>query len=396
MNLKLLELGAHAVSLTLPVTFVYTLSLILHIALPAFNVEGYCCSNDGKILSYRLNGLFMLIVSIGIFYYLETNLQLIFHRYFIENMLIANVYGFVSSIIFYARGGKEDFKRCLTIDQVKEGTLPPPAKDFSSFSSSSSLLTFFLGCEWNPRICGVDVKMFLYAVGAIQLQINVLSFTAYQMSNWGGELSLAMGLYTLLFTWFLAEYMALEFIHLYTFDLFAEKIGFKLLWGCLTFYPFFYPLGGYYLSNIPRGVDLTPVSATLIALLFFLGWVITRGANLQKFYFRRYPTYKTFFFGLISQKTVPGSRILCSGWWGMARHFNYFGEILQACALSFPLFLLSHDVGGKVIAIMYPFYYCLLFIPRQRDDDELCRGKYGKLWDEYEARVPWRIVPYVY
>lgn len=83
------------------------------------------------------------------------------------------------------------------------------------------------------------------------------------------------------------EYIYFENVHLFTYDLFAEKLGFKLIWGCLLFYPFFYPIGVWALVNPkPHYGDIGPASATLIALLFFFGWFLTRGANLQKYYFK--------------------------------------------------------------------------------------------------------------
>jgi hypothetical protein len=42
---------------------------------------------------------------------------------------------------------------------------------------------------------------------------------------------------------FVVEYLFCEDVHTFTYDLFAEKMGFKLAWGCLCFYPFFYPVG---------------------------------------------------------------------------------------------------------------------------------------------------------
>ena len=63
-------------------------------------------------------------------------------------------------------------------------------------------------------------------------------------------------------SFFVVEYLYHEHVHLYTYDLFAEKLGFKLIWGCLCFYPFFYPIGvwpilqytgkGYTLSYRPK------------------------------------------------------------------------------------------------------------------------------------------------
>jgi delta14-sterol reductase len=187
-------------------------------------------------------------------------------------------------------------------------------------------------------------------------------------------------------------------VHLYTYDLFAEKIGFKLCWGCLVFYPFFYPIGVYSIIFAPSTSDISATAAIGILSIFFLGWMITRGANLQKFYFRTQPEHKTFLFGLVAQKTVPGSRILCSGWWGVSRHFNYFGEILQALALALPGWLMTRDssLWYAVLPWLYPAYYVALFIPRQLDHDLVCSKKYGDVWDEYVKLVPYRIVPGVW
>ena len=93
--------------------------------------------------------------------------------------------------------------------------------------------------------------------------------------------------------------------------------------------------------------------------------------------------------------TLPGSggRILVRGFWGVSRHVNYAGEILQAVALALPALLAT----GSLVPLLYPLYYVALFVPRAADDDAVCRAKYGPaLWDAYVRAVPWRIVPYLY
>jgi protein-S-isoprenylcysteine O-methyltransferase Ste14 len=45
---------------------------------------------------------------------------------------------------------------------------------------------------------------------------------------------------------------------------------------------------------------------------------------------------------------------------------------------------------------LYPVYYVILFLTRQADDDRRCARKYGKLWEEYVKKVPYRIIPYIY
>jgi protein-S-isoprenylcysteine O-methyltransferase Ste14 len=164
----------------------------------------------------------------------------------------------------------------------------------------------------------------------------------------------------------------------------------------LVFYPTFYNIGAFPLAKAAPGNDINSTQAAGTILLFFTGWVLTRGANMQKFFFRTQPESKTFLFGLVKQETIPGTRILVSGWWGVSRHLNYFGEIVQALALSLPGVLVGPPVY-KWLALLYPLYYVALFIPRQFDDDELCAAKYGQdKWGEYKRRVPWRIVPLVW
>ena len=91
---------------------------------------------------------------------------------------------------------------------------------------------------------------------------------------------------------------------------------------------------------------------------------------------------------------LPGSRgrLLCSGFWGAARHINYLGEVLQGTALALPGFLAT----GSLAPFLYPVYYALLFVGRQQDDDVACAAKYGAAWDAYCNLVPYRIIPLVY
>ena len=135
--------------------------------------------------------------------------------------------------------------------------------------------------------------------------------------------------YTTLFLVFCVEYVYHEHVHLYTFDLFAEKvvtklfhciivifllwqIGFKLLWGCLFFYPMFYGIGTWSLIAPPTATtDISPSQVAAIVVLYLSGWFLTRGANNQKHALKTSPQRKTF--GFMQQRTIEGTRILVSG-----------------------------------------------------------------------------------
>ncbi len=232
--------------------------------------------------------------------------------------------------------------------------------------------------------------MYLYLVGAVMLELNVLSFAARHVVLHREDPSPGVFLYAALFTFFVAEYLNFERVHLYTYDFLAERVGYKLGWGCLTFYPFFYCVGLWSLAERPNPHTPLPLLC-LYGLTFFSGWVLSRGANLQKFFFKTDPARKAF--GVLAPVAIEGGgkRILCSGFWGISRHVNYLGEILMAVGLT-----LSLGYPLDWVAWLYPLYYVGLLVPRERDDDRLCADKYGALWEEYRKRVPWRIVPWVY
>lgn len=335
----------------------------------------------------------MWLLSCILFFLCPVKYQTSLAENYLSNLVEAFFIGIFVSIFFYVRGGNEKYVRCLTIDQVLTKKEPALAKH-----NPSAAATFFLGCEWNPRILGVDVKMILYAIGAIMLQLNLLSFWAYDKLHRNGNSSNAIIAYLLMFSWFIAEYMYFENVHLYTYDLFAEKIGFKLCWGCLFFYPFFYCIGGTVISWLHFEKDLPNSLFAISTSLHTAGWIITRGANLQKYYFRVNPNLKLFSFGLlvVTQECVPGTHLLCSGWWGVAKHFNYFGEILQGFAVTLPCVYIAGLSEYSLVALAYPIYYCILFVTRQIDDDGVCKIKYGEKWDEYCKIVKYRIIPGIY
>jgi delta14-sterol reductase len=232
--------------------------------------------------------------------------------------------------------------------------------------------------------------MYLYLVGAILLELNVLSFTARHVALHGDDPSPGVLLYAALFSFFVVEYLNFENVHLYTYDLFAERVGFKLGWGCLVFYPFFYAVGLWAVAELPNPHTPTPLLVAC-GVLFFSGWVLSRGANLQKFLFKTKPEEKLF--GVIAPVAVRGGgkALLCSGFWRLSRHINYLGEILMATGLA-----LSLGYPAAIGPWLYPIYYVALLVPRERDDDRLCAEKYGDLWKAYCQKVPYRIIPWVY
>lgn len=343
---------------------------VLHAVLPARQVQGYVKDANGTPLRYRLNGLWVLFLSVGLWALTCRQGLLEWDAFWLHRWELAAgacVLGLLFSawVVFTA----------------------PKVPNWSV------LKEFFLGRIPNPQwLAGrVDAKMFLYLVGAVVLELNLLSFGAHHVKLYPSTPSPGVFLYVALFSFFLMEYLYFEEVHLYTYDFVAENVGFKLGWGCLVFYPYFYGVGLWTQAEVPDPGTPTPV-LVLIALMFFLGWSFARGANMQKYWFKKDPTRKAF--GVLTPVALTGAdgkKVLVSGFWGLSRHINYLGELLMSSALA-----LSLGQPGSLGPWLYPLYYVALLVPRQLDDDRRCAAKYGELWAEYERRVPKRIVPFIY
>ena len=352
--------------LVLPLA-VYAVVLVLHVVLPGRRVTGYAVDPaTGERLRYRLNGLLVFGLTVGLFVAAAEARWLpwdLFWRHRVTAAIGACVLGLVfTAWIVLGRGAA-------------------PGRGLLS--------DLYLGRLENPRVLGgrVDLKMFLYLVGATMLELNLVSSAAHHVLTHPAGPSPGVLLHTALFSFFLVDYMFFEEVHLYTYDLVAERVGFKLGWGCLVFYPFFYNVGLWSVAD--RDDLVTPPAVLVVAALLFLGgWTLSRGANLQKFLHKTRPGAALL--GVLRPETLDG-KILVSGFWGLARHINYLGEILMASGLA-----LSFGLPGPLGAWLYPLFYVALLVPRERDDDRRCAAKYGPLWDDYRRRVPSRIVPHLY
>jgi len=348
---------------------VYVLVLLLHLVVPARTVDGYVVNPaTGKPYRYRLNGLVVYWLTVGLW-------------------VLACSSGLLAWDFFWTMRWESVAGACLFgLAFTAWIVLPAPA------TGKGLMADLFLGRLENPQWLGgrVDAKMWLYLVGATMLGLNIYSFAMHHWITHPEDPSPGVFLYAALFTFFLSEYLFFERVHLYTYDFFAERVGFKLGWGCLLFYPFFYAVGLWSVADEPNPQASIGIHV-LSTVLFFLGWAFARGANMQKYVFKRDPSAT--FLGFIEPVVISdgGKKLLASGFWGVSRHVNYLGELLMASGLA-----LSLGYPAHVMPWLYPLYYVALLVPRQIDDDRRCAQKYGALWEEYVRRVPYRIVPGVY
>lgn len=346
---------------------IYLLITMLHYFLPGKWVTGYVKhSEKGGFLNYRLNGRLVLFSTVFI--------------WFILGYMDLVPYEWLYSIRWYSLAGAFTFGLIFSFWMV----LSAPSM------GKSWLPDFYLGRLENPQFQKgrIDAKMWLYLIGAVMLELNILSFIAYHHLKFG-TVSAGLILCGSMLTYFIIDYLSFEKVHLYTYDIFAERVGFKLGWGCLAFYPYFYSIAIWAAADLPD--PETPLwQLVCYALLFILGWSLSRGANMQKFYFKTSPEKS--FLGIKPKTISDGTNtLLVNGFWGLSRHINYLGEILMGTAIA-----LSVGYPDLLWVWLYPLYYVALLFPRQIDDDKRCALKYGNLWNEYIQKVKYRIIPYLY
>ncbi len=346
---------------------IYALITILHYYLPARSMNGYVRhSKTGELLKYRLNGRLVLITAVAL--------------WFLLGYLGWVSYDWLYAIRWYSLAGAFVFGLFFSLLMV----LPYPS------TGRAWVADIFFGRLENPqsRNRRIDAKVWLYLIGAVMLELNLLSFMAHHMLL-GGTISSGAALCTAMLTFFVWDYLTFEKVHLFTYDFFAERVGIKLGWGCLTFYPYFYLIALWstidlQYPNIPLWLIFSYI------MLFLLGWILSRGANMQKYYYKTEPEKS--FLGMAPKTITNGNqKLLVNGFWGVSRHINYLGEILMGLAIA-----LSVGHPEVLWVWLYPLYYIALLVARQIDDDKRCSLKYGNLWENYTKKVKYRIIPYLY
>ncbi len=338
----------------------------------------------GFLLSYKINGLRAWLFSHLLFIYGSMKYNLFSPTIIYDNwasLLIAtNVYGYLLACFVYAKA-----------------YLFPSHPEDRKFSGSW-LYDFFMGIEFNPRFGRLwDFKLFHNGrPGIIGWTLINISFAAAQYKKFG-FISNSMFLVNLLQAIYVLDFFIHEDWYLRTIDIAHDHFGFMLSWGDSVWLPFMYTLQARYLVENP--VSLTNVQLWGTFALGISGYLIFRFSNDQKDLVRQtagnckiWGRPATFI--RAKYKSADGkeheSLLLTSGFWGLARHFNYTGDLMLSLAMC-----LACGTTG-ILPYFYIGYMALLLLHRVWRDQERCAGKYGPSWEEYCKAVTHKLIPYLF
>lgn len=352
----------------------------------------------GKTLKYNINGLQAWCITHTLFVYLTYN-GVLNPNWIVENWIPlffgANFFGYL--LTFFAYFKAKYFS-----------THPEDNKE-----SGDRFYDMAMGVEFNPRMFGVDFKLFFNGrPGIVAWSMLNLSFAHYQYTHFG-FVSNGMVLLNVLQNLYVLDFFWNERWYLKTIDIAHDHFGFYLAWGDCVWLPWMYTLQGCYLAFHP--VQHGTLGG-IILVLGLIGYVIFRWTNYQKDYFRRtitelkkthkidewdnpqeflsifgkFPSFITCEYNTTDGE-IRESHLLTSGWWGVSRHMNYTGDILLSTCWGLCCGF------GHILPHFYTFYIIALLVTRVYRDETRCRQKYGdEVWNDYCSQVPYRFIPGVY
>lgn len=338
----------------------------------------------GFILSYKTNGLRAWFLSHAIFFYAAIRYNLFSPTIIYDNwgsiLIAANVYAWILAGFVYA----------------KAHLFPshPADRKFSG----SWLYDFYMGVEFNPRLGKLwDFKLFHNGrPGIIGWTLINASFAAAQLRK-HEVITNSMALVNVLQAVYVLDFFIHEEWYLRTIDIAHDHFGYMLAFGDSVWLPFMYTLQARYLVENP--VVLSQFQVWSIFALGLGGYLIFRLANNQKDLARRTRGKCTIWsrpaqYIVAKYKSADGkeheSILLTSGFWGLARHFNYLGDLMLSSA-----FCLTCGTQS-ILPYFYIIFMGILLMHRIYRDQDRCQGKYGAYYEEYCKRVPYKLIPYVF
>jgi len=259
---------------------------------------------------------------------------------------------------------------------IKGKLFPESGLDpLQNFQGKSWAYIFYRGVELHPTIFGADVKQWTNSrVGMMAWAMLVLVFCKVDLDQNGFHIGPVV--HALLINIYLAKFFYWETGYFNTLDITMDRAGYYLCWGCLCWVQASFTNTAYFMVAYPSQVSTWEG----IAILFYglLCTYLEYQVDHQKEEFRatdgnehiwgQKPQYlKVEYKG--TDGKVKQSKLLTSGFWGKARHMNYFFEINIALSWSLPA------RGYGIVPYGYFVFITILVLQRILRDEEKLKKK---------------------
>jgi len=337
---------------------------------------------EGNQPEYRLNGVSSFILNHIILYiggavFKLYNLGIAYDH--LGSILVTLSYcALIGCFIFYLKG-----------------IYLPTNKDASI--TGNRIMDYYWGVELHPAVFGISLKqIFNCRLGMMSWSILLFSYLFKQQELYG-SVSNSMLLSVVLQAVYNLKFFHWEGGYFHTLDIMHDRFGYYIFWGVSVWIPSVYTLTGMWLVKHP--IELSNVHFYSILIFGLTAIYINYEADAQRTLCRAtngkckiwgkepqtiLATYYT------AEGTPRQNLLLVSGWWAVSRHFHYVPELLLSLAWSLPA------QNGGIIPYFYLTFLTILLVHRSGRDELRCSDKYGKDWEKYRARVPYRMIPFVY
>ncbi|TIC73686.1 hypothetical protein E3Q00_02683 [Wallemia mellicola] len=367
-----------------------TMEFVLAVVMPGFKQKGLPVpSLKYKSLDYNCNALSCfyatLLISAGLHLTHTFRLSEIVDN-FGPLMTVAIIVGYGCSLLIYV----------LTVLFGK------PLRMSGNF-----FYDFFMGASLNPRLLGVDIKMWAEVRVPWVLLFGIAVSGACKQYDQYGTVSPNMAFMVLATGLYINACAKGEECIPQTWDMAWEKFGYMLCFWNFAGVPFTYCYPVLYLLNHrPEEYSWSWATYTLLFGVLLTSYTIFDLAMAQKSRFKMqqqgiHKFRKTFpqIPGATPKnptfvQTQHGSKLLTSGPWAYARKPNYCADWIQATSWGFSTgipFLTSPPIPH-----WYSVWFFIVLVHRCGRDFERCSQKYGEDWEEYCRRVPYKFIPYVW
>lgn len=353
--------------------------LVLMRVLPGKRVEGPV-TPSGYVPTYTANGPLAFVVTVAVWFALTLGGV-------VPGGIVYDAFGEIL-------GALDGFALVACLGLYFKGKYAPSTPDHGL--TGNFIFDYYWGTELYPSVLGWNVKQFTNCrFGMMGWAVILLSYAAAQAERTGlsDGMVVAVGLQLV----YIAKFFWWEDGYLRSLDIMHDRAGFYIVWGCLVWLPATYTSSTLFLVEHPN--PLGPVLAGATAVIGTAAIIINYLADRQRQMVRA-TNGKCTVWGkppvtiLAKYTTEKGEAkenlLLVSGWWGVARHFHYIPELVGAFAWVSPVGL------GHFLPWFYAFFLCILLTDRATRDDGRCQAKYGPAWDEYRARVPYKMIPGIY
>lgn len=284
-----------------------------------------------------------------------------------------------------------------------KGRYFPSTQDYGS--SGSFLKDYLWGTELYPRVFGLDLKRFINCrVSMTFWQLAGLSYCYRSYTLHGNTLDYGLFFAALSQYLYLVKFFYWEMGYMRSIDIIVDRAGYEIQWGCLVWVPSVYTFHSRYLVQYPSGLSFGVAVFLFITSLLGVGFNyladrerdVFRASNGKCKVWGKDPTYIKAEYTVLDRKTGKNTQktslLLASGFWGVARHFQYFFELTAAWSWCF----LSNPLQNGILPLFYASFLTYLLVDRANRDSNKCHLKYGKYYEEYCQLVPYKILPGVY